>query len=109
MMMSVYATSGGGIGVAYANTTFRTLGLLQFQDTAQLADLEGVVVQARVVSSPSFKAHKETSRKGEISKVPTAIGSTLINTPDFSYYIRWARGNAYSKTMDHSRNKWRKS
>lgn len=78
VMMSVCATSGGGIGVAYANTTFRTLGLLQFQDTAQLADLEGVVVQVRGVSSPSdvsksvyfslsniifihnsFKAHKE--------------------------------------------------
>lgn len=52
VMMSVCATSGGGIGVAYANTTYRTLGLLQFQDTAQLADLEGVVVQARIVSGP---------------------------------------------------------
>jgi len=43
VMMSAFATAGGGVGVAYANTTFRNLGLLEFE----LADLEGVVVQVR--------------------------------------------------------------
>lgn len=47
VMMSAFATAGGGIGVAYANTAFHNLGLLQFQDTDQLVDLEGVVVQVR--------------------------------------------------------------
>lgn len=47
VMMSVVATAGGGVGVAYANTAFQNLGLLQFQDTSQLVDLEGVVVQVR--------------------------------------------------------------
>lgn len=41
VMMSAFATAGGGIGVAYANTAFRNLGLMEFE----LADLEGVVVQ----------------------------------------------------------------
>lgn len=41
VMMSTYATASGDVGVAYANTAFRNLGLLEFQ----LADLEGVVVQ----------------------------------------------------------------
>lgn len=45
VMMSVYATAVGGVGVAYINTAFRNLGLLQFQDTAELKDLESVVVQ----------------------------------------------------------------
>lgn len=48
VMMSVFVTAGGGVGVAYANTAFRNLGLLQFQDTDQLVDLEGVVVQVRL-------------------------------------------------------------
>ena len=39
--MSAFATSGGGVGVAYANTAFRNLGLMEFE----LADLEGAVVQ----------------------------------------------------------------
>lgn len=47
VMMSAFATAGGGVGVAYANTAFRNLGLLQFQDADQLVDLEGVVVQVR--------------------------------------------------------------
>lgn len=41
VMMSAFATAGGGVGVAYANTAFRNLGLMEFE----LADLEGVVVQ----------------------------------------------------------------
>ncbi|CAM9231946.1 unnamed protein product, partial [Pylaiella littoralis] len=41
VMMSTYATGSGDVGVAYVNTAFRNLGLLEFQ----LADLEGVVVQ----------------------------------------------------------------
>ena len=45
VMMSAVATAGGGVGVAYVNTTFRTMGLLQFQDSNELADLEGVVIQ----------------------------------------------------------------
>lgn len=43
-MMSAFATAGGGVGVAYANTAFRNLGLMEFE----LADLEGVVVQVDV-------------------------------------------------------------
>lgn len=53
IMMSVFATAGGGVGVAYVNTAFRILGLLQFQDTEQLLDLEGVVVQVRKLSTPN--------------------------------------------------------
>ncbi|CAM9431775.1 unnamed protein product, partial [Ascophyllum nodosum] len=45
VMMSAVATAGGGVGVAYVNTAFRTMGLLQFQDSNELADLEGVVIQ----------------------------------------------------------------
>lgn len=45
--MSAFTTAGGGVGVAYTDTAFRNLGLLQFQDTVALADLEGVVVQVR--------------------------------------------------------------
>lgn len=41
VMMSAFATAGGGVGVAYVNTAFRNLGLLELE----LADLEGVVVQ----------------------------------------------------------------
>lgn len=54
VMMSAFATAGGGVGVAYANTVFRTLGLLQFQDTDHLADLEGVVVQVRTAHSGCY-------------------------------------------------------
>lgn len=52
VMMSAFATAGGGVGVAYTDTSFRNLGLLQFQDTNALADLEGVVVQVRKPSAP---------------------------------------------------------
>lgn len=52
VMMSTFATAGGGVGVAYTDTAFRNLGLLQFQDTNALADLEGVVVQVRKPSAP---------------------------------------------------------
>lgn len=45
VMMSTCATANGDVGVAYANTAFRNLGLLEFQ----LADLEGVVVQVIVL------------------------------------------------------------
>lgn len=44
VMMSAFATAGGGVGVAYVNTAFRNLGLMEFE----LADLEGVVVQVGV-------------------------------------------------------------
>lgn len=44
-MMSVLALAAGNVGVAYVNMAFRTLGLLQFQDTSELKDLESVVVQ----------------------------------------------------------------
>lgn len=52
VMMSVFATAGGGVGVAYTDTAFRNLGLLQFQDTNALADLEGVVVQVSKPNAP---------------------------------------------------------
>lgn len=54
VMMSAFATAGGGVGVAYTDTAFRNLGLLQFQDTGALADLEGVVVQVRKPSVPTI-------------------------------------------------------
>lgn len=45
VIFSVVTNAGGGVGVAYANTAFRNLGLLQFEDTEELKDLEGMVVQ----------------------------------------------------------------
>lgn len=42
VFMSAFCTAGGPMGVAYANTAFRNLGLLELPD---MSDLEGVVVQ----------------------------------------------------------------
>ncbi|CAM9615807.1 unnamed protein product, partial [Scytosiphon promiscuus] len=42
VLMSAFCTAGGAVGVAYANTAFRNLGLLELAD---ISDLEGVVVQ----------------------------------------------------------------
>lgn len=83
VMMSTYATANGDVGVAYANTAFRNLGLLEFQ----LADLEGVVVQVIVFqdsiafagdreictcSSPSTLAVLCFSEGGSASKILTS-------------------------------------
>ncbi|CAM9768425.1 unnamed protein product [Sphacelaria rigidula] len=45
VIFAVVANAAGGVGVAYANTAFRNLGLVEFRDTEELKDLEGVVVQ----------------------------------------------------------------
>ncbi|CAM9130489.1 unnamed protein product, partial [Hapterophycus canaliculatus] len=42
VLLSAFCTAGGAMGVAYANTAFRSLGLLELAD---MSDLEGVVVQ----------------------------------------------------------------
>ncbi|CAN0141859.1 unnamed protein product, partial [Discosporangium mesarthrocarpum] len=44
VMMVANVTAGGGVGIAYANTSFQVLGLMQFQDK-ELNELEGIVVQ----------------------------------------------------------------
>lgn len=44
VLMSAFCTAGGAVGVAYANTAFRNLGLLELAD---ISDLEGVVVQVK--------------------------------------------------------------
>lgn len=56
LMMSAFVTSGGGVGVAYCNVSFRSLGLLEFHDTTEWNDLESVAIQVSVGASKLFGA-----------------------------------------------------
>lgn len=90
--MSAFATTGGGVGVAYANTAFRNLGLMEFE----LADLEGVVVQVDVefVDSQHRRMNRATSRKlltspevklwrHKESKSKNSVTAVQYTLPDF--------------------------
>ncbi len=67
VMMSAFATAGGGVGVAYANTAFRNLGLMEFE----LADLEGVVVQVFPPRIP------RTLKRSNIACLPDCLPNHL--------------------------------
>eukprot|EP00903_Cladosiphon_okamuranus_P008571 g8222.t1 len=74
VMMSAFATASGGVGVAYANTAFRNVGLMEFE----LADLEAVVVQigARECileeQGPSQKTLEEVMARCDVLCTPKA-------------------------------------
>lgn len=56
LMMSTFVTSGGGVGVAYCNVSFRSVGLLEFHDTTEWNDLESVAIQVSVGACELFGA-----------------------------------------------------
>lgn len=66
VIFSVVANAAGGVGVAYANTAFRNLGLLEFVDTKELKDLEGVVVQ---IGGRECIIDNQGSRRRDIEEV----------------------------------------
>lgn len=82
VMMSTYATGSGDVGVAYVNTAFRNLGLLEFQ----LADLEGVVVQVifyRLLhldrtSLVNFRSFRARSRNPYLPLLPSCCTTSIV-------------------------------
>lgn len=99
VMMSAFATAGGGVGVAYANTAFRNLGLMEFD----LADLEGVVVQVDVEVSGISTMPGESCSIPQISSIARNRhrGSNIFNSLCLISLLRhcFPRGAAVSSTL----------